>query len=146
MYFDLFSRFLKDNRAYREFLIEYELSDGFNRGVERMLRSSPEYILMDGGGFFHNKAKTGINWGALETKWVGLLKSKGFDFDKFIPISQFGEQILVGDTNDDVVHRRLFIEMTTDNFYLCYEPNERDAKGWAFAKPTVDKKKGENNE
>ena len=142
---EFFLDFLKKEHAKKEFFKEA----GETKGLSRCLRSAPETILMDGGNWFWADSKTSVDWEAIEMKWIDLLKGKGYEFDRFIPfntLSSCGDNgyILVGDSKDDVVHKRGFIEMTPDNFYLCYEKGEKTAKAWEYGAPLVSKQQSDD--
>ena len=137
---EFFLDFLKGERVKKEFIEEVGNLDEELTVLSTTLRGAPETILDNGNWFFWSDKKTDVDWGAIEKKWVALLKEKGYVFDRFMPMVTLvscGENgyIFVGDSEDDVVHKRGFIEMTPDNFYLCYDEGEKTAKAWEYGAP-----------
>ncbi len=68
-----FIKFLKTNHALKEFLMEI-VPNSLDDLNEQFIDGGAEFVLCDGAIFFHEDAKTDINWAELNEKWVEVMR------------------------------------------------------------------------
>lgn len=72
---DKFIKFMKKNHAFQEFLEEIH-SDTIDNLNTQFKDGGAEFVLCDGAIFFYKDAKTDIDWGRLNRKWVEMMKEE----------------------------------------------------------------------
>lgn len=70
-----FIRFLKDNHALKEFLMEI-VPDSLDDLNEQFIDGGAEFVLCDGAIFFYKDAKTNTEWEDLNKKWIEMMKEE----------------------------------------------------------------------
>lgn len=119
--FCAFEAFLELNQATEDKKLD---------SISNMLRGSPAYVLEDGGSFFWNEDPS-HDWRAIHQQWYQLCKESEHVFDGHLPEDR--EVISVRKRGETAVKDLVFVAMTNDMRYLCYDDdNELTATAYDY--------------